>query len=122
MSAVGHYKVAGDIPWLFFGYALMDFFLGVGFYTREKWTLPLTALNFGGYAILQAITLISTPFPDLMHMGVNIATAGSLWGVVYIARDQLAEGPWGRLQAASFTLLWALTYVSVFTSTLAPII
>ena len=122
LSSVGHYRILGTIPWLFLDYALMDILLGLGFYMREKWILPLLALNFGGYTLLNAVNLIYGPSPDLIHIGVNILAAGLLCGVVYIARDQLVETRWGSLQAVAFILLWALAYVSVATATLLPII
>lgn len=116
LSVVGHFRTVGDIPWIFLAYASMDILLGIGFCMREKWLLPLLTLNLGGYAALHIATLLFGSSPDIVHMGVNILTAGALCGVVYIARGQLVETQWGRLQAAAFVFLWALAYVSAWTS------
>jgi len=117
LGVVGHLQVTEDIPWLLVAYAGMNFLLGFGFWMREKWLLPLLGLNLAGYTILHLATLVSGD-PFVIRMGVNIALALTVWGLVYGMRRSLADTRWGRLQGAVFLVLWASTYVYSFVSAL----
>lgn len=118
LSAVGHFRALGTVPWLLLAYAGMDFILGAGFCMQEKWILPLLGLNLCGYAFLHLVSLLLALPAHPLYMGVNILLAAALWGVVYRLKPHLVETGWGRVEVVAFALLWAFTYIAVFFSLL----
>ena len=118
LSAVGHMQTFGSIPWLFFGYVALDTLLGLGLCMRERWTVYLLGLNFAGFTVLHATTVLFGGSLDILSAGVNILFAGAMWGLVYRLRNHLADTAWGRIQGIAFLAVWMFVYVYLFVITL----
>lgn len=109
LAAVWHLEER--VSWMSLGYALMDFLVAYGFFTRERWILPTLGLNFLG-SLIGALILLGRFGGDaeMTRIFAAVVLSGGLLFFVYKTRAVLRRGVWEYALGGAFIILWILQF------------
>ncbi|HVV38714.1 MAG TPA: hypothetical protein VHD31_00075 [Candidatus Paceibacterota bacterium] len=118
IASVATWHFGQVFPALALAYTAMNLLLSTGFYLREKWLLPLLALNCAGYTCVYAAAWALGSDVSVLRFALSTILAGGTLGLVYYYRDLLVEQPYSLYTGAVFLGLWILTFTYTATGVL----
>jgi hypothetical protein len=103
---------AHTVRWQYVLYAIMNFILSYGFFTIQRWLVPLLALNFLGGVFQIAIKMyVHTPTKEsLISYGLSVCLSALVLFVTYYTKRKDAKRTW---KTDSVGVLFLVSWLSV---------
>ena len=108
VGGIAFWHFGGGLPVLPAAYVAMNFLISRAFLLRQRWLIPIIALNFFGYSALLAAEFLLVGHIDLIRSCISTVLALGALASVYIYRHSV--GPQDSWAGVICLVLWILVY------------